>query len=200
MKIISWNLFHRRGAAAAHISALVEQERPDLVLMQEATHGIGTLPSLIGGEFHTEPWHDKAYSLAAWVPAGPLNRQKLELPVSNLPGVFPQRVAQVLTFEGLSVVNVHLSHGQLLNRKQLRTIADVVDGPLAIVGDFNTLGPVVLRGFTDAGPRRRTHMAQRLLPLRLDRCLLRGVRCLRAETLERGPSDHWPIMLEIEPH
>lgn len=197
MKIISWNLLYRGGAAAADIAALIEQEIPDLFLMQEATQSIEALPSHAGGTFMKLPWNGKSYSLAAWVREGAMTTRALELPFSNLPGKFPPRVAQVLEFEGMSIANVHLSHGQLLNRRQLRTIAAEVAGPLAIVGDFNALGPIVMRGFADVGPRRTTHVAQRVMPLRLDRCLVRDLNCQHAETLDRGASDHHPIVLKL---
>lgn len=197
MKIISWNLLYRAGAAAAEIGALIEREKPDLFLMQEATRSIHRLPKLVGGQFYELPWNGKSYSLAAWAPDGGLSMSALDLPYSNMPGKFPPRVAQLLSFEGMSVVNVHLSHGQLLNRRQLRTIAGAVSGPLAIIGDFNALGRVVMRGFEDVGPRRTTHVAKRMMPLRLDRCLVRGLECTEADTFERGRSDHRPIMLRL---
>lgn len=198
MKIISWNLLYRAGAAAAEIGALIEREKPDLFLMQEATQSIHRLPKLVGGKFYELPWNGKSYSLAAWAPNDDLSMSALDLPYSNLPGKFPPRVAQLLTFEGMSVANVHLSHGQLLNRRQLRTIADAVSGPLAIIGDFNLLGRVVMRGFDDVGPRQTTHMAKRMMPLRLDRCLVRGLDCVEVDTFDRGRSDHRPIMLRLE--
>lgn len=197
MKIISWNLLYRSGAAAADIAALIEQEIPDLFLMQEATQAIESLPSHAGGTFHKLPWNGKSYSLAAWVREGSMTTRAVELPFSKLPGKFPPRVAQILEFDGMSVANVHLSHGQLLNRRQLLTIATEVEGPLAIIGDFNALGPVVMRDFSDVGPQNSTHVAQRVMPLRLDRCLIRGLQCVRTETFERGRSDHRPIMLEL---
>jgi endonuclease/exonuclease/phosphatase (EEP) superfamily protein YafD len=52
-------------------------------------------------------------------------------------------------------------------------------------------------GFRDVGPRHPTHRMSDLVPLRLDRCLIRGLVCLRADVLERGTSDHRPIMVEL---
>ena len=37
----------------------------------------------------------------------------------------------------------------------------------------------------------------RQLPARLDRCLARGVNTLDAAVLERGASDHHPIVLDL---
>lgn len=201
LRIISWNLYYRKGAAAADISALIEQEQPDLFLMQEATRGIETLPRLVNGTFFKQRWRGKDYSLAAWLSedADEIDPKRMVLPFSNLPGTFPPRVTQVIRMTGMTIANVHLSHGQMLNRRQLRRIADAIEGPLAIIGDFNALGPIVLRGFEDVGPRKRTHLAQRMVPLRLDRCLVRDIDCLHSEALERGPSDHRPILLELKP-
>ena len=197
MKIVSWNLLYRQGAAAADIARIIERQRPDLFLMQEATEGIDVLPSHAGGHLHKLPWEGKSYALGAWVPEGTLQTASLELPFSRVPGKFPPRVAQVLTFAKFTIVNVHLSHGQLLNRRQLRKVAKSIAGPLAIIGDFNTLGPIVMRGFEDVGPRRSTHRATKVMPFRLDRCLVRDLKCTDTRVLERGRSDHHPIVLHI---
>lgn len=199
MRLISWNLYYRRGAAAVDIAGLIEQYRPDLFIMQEALGGIETLPRLVGGSFHPLPWTGKLYGLAAWVPNGGAEITTIDLPYSRLPGRFPPRLAQIISLESLSIANVHLSHGQFLNRRQLRTIALGVHGRLAIVGDFNLIGRIGLRGFVDIGPRGTTHHAQRVVPLRLDRCLARDLTCVHAEILDRGPSDHRPILLDLAP-
>ena len=199
MRLLSWNLYYRRGAAAADIAALIQQYRPDLFIMQEALNGIESLPRLVAGSFHPLPWAGKRYGLAAWVPNGDAEIDTIDLPFSHLPGRFPPRRAQIIRFNELSIANVHLSHGQFLNRRQLRTIAASVPGRLAIVGDFNLLGRAVLRGFEDIGPRGTTHYAQRMVPLRLDRCLARDLSCTHAEILDRGPSDHRPILLDLAP-
>ena len=200
IRLISWNLYYRRGAAAADIARLIEQYRPDLLLMQEAREGIEALPRLVAGQFHALPWTGKRYGLAVWLPDGGAEIASIDLPFSRLPATFPPRKAQIVHLGELSVANVHLSHGQWLNRRQLRRIAQAVPGRLAIVGDFNVLGRVGLRGFADIGPRGTTHYAQRMLPLRLDRCLARGLDCVHAEILDRGPSDHRPILLDLAPH
>ena len=200
MRLISWNLYYRRGAAAADIAALIEQYRPDLFVMQEARDGIEALPRLVEGSFHPLPWTGKRYGLAAWLPDERAEITTIDLPFSRLPASFPPRKAQIIGLGDLSIANVHLSHGQFLNRRQLRLIADTVPGRLAIVGDFNLVGPIMLRGFDDIGPRGSTHYAQRMVPLRLDRCVARGLDCFNAEILARGPSDHRPILLDLMPH
>jgi len=69
--------------------------------------------------------------------------------------------------------------------------------PSAIIGDFNIVGPVVLPGFNDVGPREPTHFASNVVPFRLDRCLVHGLACRTADALAFGPSDHRPIRLEL---
>ncbi len=57
--------------------------------------------------------------------------------------------------------------------------------------------PTLLPGFRDVGPREPTHVARNIVPVRLDRCLVRGLSCADARALERGASDHRPIALEL---
>ena len=121
----------------------------------------------------------------------------MRLPASVLPGRVPPRIAQIVKFQGISFANVHLSHGQFLNRFQLLHIAYALEGPAVIMGDFNAVGPIRVPGFRDVGPRKRTHRASNIVSLRLDRCITRDVRCLGAEVLDKGPSDHHPILLEL---
>jgi endonuclease/exonuclease/phosphatase (EEP) superfamily protein YafD len=197
LKVISWNLLRRIGAAVEDVAALIEREKPDLLLMQEATRKMEGLPDLVGGHFHWEPLPGRIHGLAAWSPHPLPPPQVLALPISRMPGRFPPRFAQVLRLGNITVANVHLSHGQLLNRRQLLRIIRTVEGPAAVIGDYNAVGPTLLRGFKDVGPREPTLVAQNLIPFRLDRCLIRGLECAEARALERGPSDHRPIALEL---
>jgi endonuclease/exonuclease/phosphatase (EEP) superfamily protein YafD len=195
--VISWNLLRLTGAAVEDVAALVARERPDLLLMQEATEEIETLPGLVGGYFHWEPLPARIHGLAAWSPHPLPPPQSLPLPISRMPGRVPRRMAQLIRIGDVTVANVHLSHGQLLNRRQLLRIARTLDGPAAVIGDYNAVGPTVLPGFRDVGPREPTHIASNVLPFRLDRCLVRGLHCADARALDRGPSDHRPIALEL---
>jgi hypothetical protein len=54
-----------------------------------------------------------------------------------------------------------------------------------------------LPGFRDVGPREPTHVAGDVVPLRIDRCLLRGVARLEARALFREASDHRPIVVSL---
>ena len=190
---------YRRGAAAADVAKLIEREKPDLFLLQEAVSGIDKLPGIVGGNFYTQVWKGKSYALGAWLRQGEVQTDALELPFSRIPGKFPPRQAQILKFPQFSIANVHLSHGQLLNRRQIRHIGNSIPGPMAIIGDFNAVGPIVLKGFKDVGPRRITHVAKKIMPFRLDRVLVRDLAWSGARTLKRGPSDHSPIVIEINP-
>ncbi len=197
LKVISWNLLYGVGARVQDVASLVSQHRPDLLLMQEVTEDIATLPSLVGGHFYREPMHSRIYGLAAWSPVPFAAPSALLLPVTTIPGGVPPRVAQILHVADVTFANVHLSHGQFLNRWQLLHVARRLDGPAVIIGDFNAVGPVKIAGFRDVGPRKPTHQQRNVLSLRLDRCLVRHVNCIDTKVLDRGPSDHHPILLDL---
>lgn len=197
LRVISWNLLRSVGASSEDVAKLIQSHRPDLLLLQEATQEIATLPSLVGGHFVRHPMQKRIYGLAAWSTHPLPPPTVLNLPVSALPGRVPPRVAQIVQFRGVSFANAHLSHGQFLNRWQLFHIADSLEGPAAIIGDFNSVGPIIIPGFKDVGPRRKTHKAQNIIALRLDRCLVRNMRCSAAQVLEKGSSDHHPIVLDL---
>lgn len=198
LKIISWNLLHQSGALVEDISALIDLEQPDLFLMQEATSVIDTLPSIAGGQYNRYHWPKRRHGLAVWSPKQLPPISLLELPASKIPGSFPRRRAQLLEFEGITIANVHLSHGQFLNRLQLRKIAQSTEGPTAIIGDYNSFGPIVLKHFSDVGPKGSTHRAQDILPFRLDRCMVRNLHCTGAKILHQGASDHRPIYIKLK--
>jgi endonuclease/exonuclease/phosphatase (EEP) superfamily protein YafD len=200
LRVISWNLLCRTGAAVTDVVALIKAHHPDLLFMQEATEEIETLPSAFGGCLFLEHLHSRIYGLATWSKHALVRPYTLPLPVSKIPGRMPPRIAQIVSAEGVTFANVHLSHGQLLNRRQLMRIARVLEGlncPAAIIGDYNAVGPTKLSGFTDIGPHQRTHLATNILPFRLDRCMARGLDCTAAQVLHRGPSDHHPILLNL---
>lgn len=197
LRVASWNLLRRVGAEAEDVAKLIHACRPDLLLLQEATEEIAALPSLVGGHFFRHPMQKRIYGLAAWSPHVFPRTSAMRLPASVLPGRVPPRIAQIVKFHGISFANVHLSHGQFLNRFQLHHIAYALEGPAVIIGDFNAVGPIRVPEFRDVGPRKRTHKASNIVSLRLDRCIVRDVRCLDAEVLDRGPSDHHPILMEL---
>jgi endonuclease/exonuclease/phosphatase family metal-dependent hydrolase len=197
LRVLSWNLLRLTGASVEDVAALVKAAKPDLLLLQEATKKMEGLPELVGGHFFREPLPRRIYGLGAWSPKEFPQPQALPLPVSRMPGRVPLRLAQLVQVGGAVFANVHLSHGQLLNRRQLFRILHHVHGPAGIIGDFNAFGPTILPGFDDVGPREATHTAN-IVRFRLDRCLVRGIICHSARALHAGTSDHRPILLDLE--
>jgi len=201
LKIVSWNLLRLTGAQLHDVTRLIERERPDLMLMQEATKAIDALPQRVGGHYHRTPLPGRIHGLAVWSPEK-LAGEPVVLPLQ--PGAMFDRVCQIIPVGapagsrgGFSVANVHLSHGQMLNRRQLRRIAKALPPRGAVMGDYNLVGPALLPGFRDVGPREHTHVAADMVPLRIDRCLVRGVACLEARALMREASDHRPIAVRL---
>jgi len=194
MKLISWNLLHKEGAAVGEVAHLVAQEQPDALLMQEVTAEFDDLPRVIGGSYSRIPLPGRRHGLAIWTAKPPVSVPT----VVTLPaGTVVRRIALIADLGPFSVGNVHLSHSQLLNRRQLRHVAEHLPAHAAILGDYNLVGPPLLPGFQDVGPRAATHRMSDLLPLRLDRCLIRGLICQEAAVLGRAGSDHHAIMVRL---
>lgn len=193
IKIVSWNLLRLTGATLDDVVRLARQERPQLLLMQEATKRIDQLPRFLGGTYHRVLQPGRIHGLAFWSPLELPEPQVIPLPA----GAMFQRVAQIIDLGAFKVANVHLSHGQLLNRRQLRAIAKALPARAAVLGDYNLVGPALLRGFRDVGPREPTHHAGDVLPLRIDRCLVRGLLCANVHALHRSNSDHRPIVVRL---
>ena len=197
MKIISWNLLHSVGAGLDDVEHLIQREKPDLLLMQETTAIIDFIPAQVGGYYARDPLPGRLHGLAAWSPA-PFRQKPATLMLQ--PGIFVRRVCQIIELEGFAVANVHLSHGQLMNRRQLRRIAQMLPHHAAVLGDCNLVGAPFLPGFRDVGPRQPTHHAGNILPLRLDRCFVRGLDCQATALLPKRGSDHCPIVVHLKPH
>ena len=195
--IVSWNLLRTVGASIDDVIRLIRAERPDLLLMQEATNEIDHLAERLGGHYARSPLPGRIHGVACWSPT-PFHT----LPSVHAlqPGALIRRVCQVIDLGGFSVANVHLSHGQMLNRRQLRLIATFLPACGAVLGDFNLVGPALLPGFRDVGPRAPTHRMADMLPIRLDRCLARGLECVEARVLPHRPSDHHPIRVVLRRH
>lgn len=193
-KLISWNLLRLTGASLDDIVRLIRREDPDLLLMQEATQEIDGLTRRVGGQYQRNQLPGRVHGLAVWSPL-PLAHRPVVLPLQA--GAMFNRICQIIQFGSITVANVHLSHGQILNRRQLRRIAKALPHRAAVVGDYNLIGPTLLPGFRDVGPRGPTHVAGDVVPLRIDRCLIRGVACLEARALLRETSDHRPIVVRL---
>ena len=66
------------------------REKPDLLLMQEATEHMDALPELAGGHFHRLIWPGRIHGLAAWSRHRLGAPHVLPLPASRLPGRLPR--------------------------------------------------------------------------------------------------------------
>ncbi|HLG86361.1 MAG TPA: endonuclease/exonuclease/phosphatase family protein [Alphaproteobacteria bacterium] len=194
MKIVSWNLYHRSGATLDDIERLIVHHEPDLLLMQETTDRVDDLPTRIGGHYSRDPLPGRTHGLAAWSPTA---FEEAPSRLTLQPGVVVKRICQIIRLRDFAVANVHLSHGQVLNRRQLRRIAEILPERAAVLGDCNLVGPPLLPGFHDVGPRQSTHAMVNMIGLRLDRCFIRGLRCDHSEALVAAGSDHKPIMVSL---
>ena len=172
MRVISWNLLRLEGAAVGDVVALLERERPDVLLMQEVTQHMDVLPRRCPATTIACP--GPAASTASRSGAGTISRTPhvLPLPASRPARPPAARRSQIVQVGDITFANVHLSHGQLLNRRQLLRIAAALRGkPSAIIGDYNAVGPSLIPGFADVGPRevdafrrRRRALSPRPLP------------------------------------
>ena len=194
-KIISWNLLRLTGASLDDIVRLIHRERPDLLGMQEVTREMDGLPKKVGGHYLRNPMPGRVHGLAVWSLV-PFAGSPVVLPLPS--GAMVERVCQIIELGAFSVANVHLSHGQFLNRRQLRRVAKALPRRAAVLGDYNLIGPAFLPGFRDVGPREPTHVAGDMVPVRIDRCLVRGLACSEAKALLREASDHRPIVVRLD--
>lgn len=194
IKLISWNLLRLTGASRDDVVRLIRREDPDLLLMQEVTHEMDGLTGIVGGQYQRNLLPGRVHGLAVWSPV-PLETRPIVVPLQS--GAMFNRVCQIVDIGAMAIANVHLSHGQILNRRQLRRIARFLPECAAVVGDYNLIGPALLPGFRDVGPREPTHVAGDMVPLRIDRCLIRGVACMGARALMREASDHRPIVVNL---
>jgi len=194
-KIISWNLLRLRGASLDDVARLVRRERPELLLMQETTPEMDKLAARVGGYYVRSPLPGRIHGLAVWS-AVAFTAPPVVLPLPS--GAVFDHARQVLDLGDVAIANVHLSHGQVLNRRQLRHVAEMLPHRAAVLGDCNLVGPAFLPGFRDVGPREHTHRAGEVVPLRIDRCLVRGVGCVEARSLPRQTSDHRAILVRLD--
>src|SRR6478609_2255139 len=138
IKLVSWNLLRLTGASLHDVVRLIRREDPDLLLMQEATYEMDGLTAQVGGHYQRNLLPGRIHGLAVWSPMR-FPTQPTVLPLQN--GAMFNRVCQIIDFGAITVANVHLSHGQILNRRQLRRIARALPLRSAVVGDYNLIGP-----------------------------------------------------------
>ena len=115
--------------------------------MQEAGSRLDALPARLGGHYERRQMGHRKH--------GPAERQlhafddvatialpratKVDLPFPVFRSI-AERVALVVSVNNLSVANVHLDHGQIANRRQLRHLVAAQAGIDVVVGDFNAFG------------------------------------------------------------
>ena len=194
----------RSGARAGDVADLIGRHKPDIALFQEAWENLDGLPSLLGGSYIRLTMRGRRHGPAAWSPHPFAVVEHLDLPAAgnwDLPSPIlkkrARRLALVIEVLGVRIAAVHLDHGQIANRRQFRHLVRSRPDISVIAGDFNAIGPVLAPGFADVGPRAITHMAKGIVPLRLDRCLSRGMQCRSSQALDRGRSDHRPILVDL---
>ncbi|MFL5254089.1 MAG: endonuclease/exonuclease/phosphatase family protein, partial [Rhodopila sp.] len=68
MKLISWNLLRLIGASLSDVVRLIEREKPDILLMQEATKAIDGLVARVGGDYRRTSLPNRIHGLAVWSP------------------------------------------------------------------------------------------------------------------------------------
>src|SRR6195952_799610 len=139
LRVVSWNLLRRVGAGVDDVARLVKTHHPDLLLLQECTEEIMCLPTLVGGHFFRHPMQSRIYGLAAWSPVPLPQSTAIRLPYSILPGRVPPPLAATISIRGMTIANGRRSHGQFLTRFQLPHIMEQLQGPAAIIGDFNAV-------------------------------------------------------------
>lgn len=204
-RLLSWNLLYGSGADADDVARLVEQYEPDLVLMQEAGPRLDALRYCLGGHYERRQMGHRQHGPAVWSRHEFKDLETLALPrATRIDFPVPvfrslaDRVALVVRVKNLCFANVHLDHGQLTNRRQIRHLVAARVGIDVVAGDFNALGSTRLPGFEDVGPRSATHFVKGVVPVRIDRCLVRNMAATRSEALARGKSDHRPILVDLE--
>ncbi|GBQ10721.1 endonuclease/exonuclease/phosphatase family protein [Swaminathania salitolerans] len=193
-RILSWNLLRVVGAPLDEVVELARAVRPDIFLMQEAVGAFDRLPEILGGHYARIPLPDRIHGTACWS-RFPFARAPVSCTLPS--GLMVRRTAQLIDFGSFSIANVHLSHGQILNRRQLRRIAPMLRPHALVMGDFNLVGPTMLPGFRDVGPRQATHRMADMLPIRIDRCLVRGMTPLDRAVMPSRSSDHHPISVTL---
>jgi endonuclease/exonuclease/phosphatase family metal-dependent hydrolase len=197
LKIVSWNILRLTGATPEDIAALVGREKPDILLLQEASEQVFGLTELIGGVVAVRVFAGGVDGLAVWSPTPLPPIEYLTLEHDPAQPHKRRRCAMILRFPTYTLANTHLAHNQGLTRRQFASVATASAPRAIIIGDFNVVGPLTRRGWTDCGPRAVTHMARGVLPFRLDRCMVRDWEPRSARALPKGRSDHKPIVVEV---
>ena len=162
--------------------------------MQETTDRIDTLPDRVGGHYARDPLPGRIYGLATW------SREPLLDPPSILelqPGFILGTHCRSSRWTASRSRTSICRPAQVLNRRQLAHRCQALPARAAVLGDCNLIRPPVVPGFRDVRPRQGTHAFGGMVSVRLDRCLVRGLNCDRADVLVWGSSDHRPIAVQL---
>jgi endonuclease/exonuclease/phosphatase family metal-dependent hydrolase len=136
---------------------------------------------------------------------------RIDLPWHECP--WRPRLAMAATVSGIRIFNAHVdphaaSGGQLAQLEVIADQADAVNGPVIILGDFNTLSRekcletrnfLEARGYTTPIPTGTATWRGAGLRMHADWIFARGLKFVRwgvARPLH--VSDHWPIWAEVE--
>ena len=220
IRVLCWNLHHGVGEDGkldlARIAALLKEQQPDLVALQEVDNKCRRSGSVdqatelakltgMGGVFGKAMDHDGGEYGQAILSKHPIGETK----VHRLPGDGEPRIGfeAAVTIGGrpLRMVSVHLDHQQDARRLQqavaLAAALSKSDVPLILAGDFNDVpGSPVLKafgsGWTAMAKKEPVFTAPASKPsVEIDHVLLRGFepRGLLEVLPEAVASDHRPI-------
>jgi len=171
LRVVSWNLLRRvvgSGGIESNVAKLVKSHHPDLLLLQECTEEISK-PALAGGRafFSSHPMQARIYGLAAWSPH-PFPQSNCHPAALFHPAGTGAATAGRRSFPFMASPSpmCNLSHGQFLKSLPAATHHGADEGPAAIIGDFNAVGPVGFQGFSDI----RAAQAQPIAPAKSSRC------------------------------
>ncbi len=141
---------------------------------------------------------------------------RIELPWDECPWRPRLAVSASVPFgrRRLHVFNSHIDthapvEGQLEQHRAVLALADSLDEPVVLLGDFNTLddaarraarGLLESRGYATPLPTGTATWRSGLIRHHFDWIFTRRARALRWGVARvRGISDHWPVWVEIEP-
>ena len=168
--------------------------------MQEVTPAHGRAAAKVPGHYHRLPWPGRIHGLGGLEPAQ--FRDAAHAAVARLAPARPPAAAGAArscrSARSLSPMSICRTASCSTAASSLRIAAALHGKPSAIIGDYNAVGPSLIPGFADVGPREVTHFGGNVVPFRLDRCLAHSLACTFAGTLDFGPSDHKPIVLDLQ--
>jgi hypothetical protein len=192
-------LLRLEGAAVHDVAALLERERPDVLLMQKSPSTWTCCRRRCPATITACPG-PAASTARGLEPHNFATPHILPLPASRCPGRLPQRRSQIV-----QVGRHHLRQRPSQPRPAAQpppAAAHRRRPARQAVGDHRRLQRGRSQpdpGFADVGPREVTHFGGDVVPFRLDRCLAHclGLHASPARSIS-APSDHKPIVLDLQ--